>query len=174
MNIRHVIMPAFFLCSMTVVAGCSGGGGSSLFGGGGSNCSPSSYSLQYPSAGGFSASGQINAATGCFSSATVKTYAATSPFIGLPLYQPGALSLLYLGVNFSTTEYANGLPSLSITMPSTVATSGHQFYLAHYTGIWTTVAGPVSANGSTVSFPTSNGNTTFSANTTDEVAIYRI
>ncbi|MBV8638348.1 MAG: hypothetical protein JO322_09700 [Candidatus Eremiobacteraeota bacterium] len=130
--------------------------------------------MQYPSTGGFTALGQINAASGCFSSAQVQTYASLAPITGLPYYQPGAVPLLYLGVNFSVNEYANGLPSLSITMPSTVTTTGHQFYLAHYTGTWTSVAGPVTASGATVSFPTSNGNTTFFANQTDEVALYRI
>lgn len=159
----------------TALAGCGGGAGSLLGGTGTKSCTPSSYALQYPSTGGYSISGQINAASGCFSSATVTTYASTSPVIGLPFSAPGALPLLYIGVTFSTTEYANGLPSLSITMPSSVATTGHQFYLAHYTGTWTAaVAGPVTATGSTVSFGTSNGNTTFFANQEDEIALYRI
>lgn len=111
------------------------------------------------------------------------TYASLGPTIGSAFQAPaGATVLAYFGVTFDTTEYATGLPALTVTFPSGFSATGHQFLLAHNTSIgglalgWTAaVAGPVtSSNGTTVSFPTSGGNTTYTANDEDELALYMI
>lgn len=176
------------LCVAAGLAGCGGGGAIGL-GNSGSGCSPTVYTINYPStntstpAAGFSASGNISAASNCFATTQVNTYASLGPTIGSAFSPPpGATVLAYFGVSFTTTEYATGLPALTVTFPSGFSATGHQFYLAHNTSIgalalgWTAdVAGPAtSSNGLTVSFPNSGGNITYSANNQDELALYMI
>jgi hypothetical protein len=169
------------LSVLTALAGCGGGGALGGLGGGGSSCTPTSYNITYPVIAGISASGSINAASGCFSTATVTSYAALVPTIGSPFVPSGSGTVIaYFGVTFSSTEYASGLPALTVTLPAGTPTTGHSFYLAHNgsggaaLGWSAAVAGPVTATGSSVSFPTSNGNTTFLANQEDELALYEI
>lgn len=178
----HLGVRLLTLSVLTALAGCGGGGALGLGGGGGSTtCTPTTYSITYPSIGGFSASGNINAASGCFSTATVNSYAALIPTIGSPFVPSGSGTVLaYFGVTFSVNEYASGLPALTVTLPVGTVTSGHSFYLAHNgsggaaLGWSAAVAGPVTATGSTVSFPNSGGNITFQANQEDELALYEI
>lgn len=70
---------AFLLCASFFALSGSGGGG--ILGSAG--CSPTSYSMNFPALAGFSASGTITSASGCFSSATVTTNTSLLP-IGLP------------------------------------------------------------------------------------------
>lgn len=173
MNVRR-LLPLAMLIATTALQGCGGGAGGILGGGGGGTCTPTSFGLTYPSPAGFTIAGQVNAASGCLASATVTTRAALSPLSTPAFFKTGAIPVVYLGLSFSATEYTNGLPSLSVTFPSSVPAAGHQYYLAHYTGAWIDVAGPVTPSGQTVSFPTSNGNTTFAANQEDDVVLYAI
>lgn len=177
-------MKRFALLSAAVLllAGCGGSSSSSLLGLGGS-CSPHTYTLSFPSSGGYSASGQLTSATQCFSSATVTTSAsALGPVLGSPFISsdPSAQVLLYLGVTFSATEYANGLPALTVTLPGGIATANRKFYVAENAsggtlfGWSATAEGPVTASGSTVSVPSGNGNTTFDANQEIELALYSV
>ena len=175
---RKCLLGLILLASVAGLSGCGGGAGSLLGGG----CSPHNYSLTFPSTSGYSTSGSITSATACFSSATVSTYASTLPILGVP-YTPSGPSpqiLLYLGLTFSANEYASGLPALTVTLPSGVTTANRQFYLAYNGGGggalgWlTNVVGPVTASGSTVSFPSGGGNTTFDANQEAEFAVYSV
>lgn len=170
------------VCVAALLAGCGGGGAGSLLGLGGGGCTPHSVSLTFPASGGYSASGQLTSATQCFSSATINTYADTAPILGSPFTSNDSSMQVqvYLGLAFSATEYANGLPSLSVTMPSAVVTAGRQFYLAYNGGGggafgWEAAAeGPASVSGSTLSFASGNGNTTFDANQEAEFAVYSV
>ncbi len=167
---------ALLLCaSIFALSGCGGSGG--LLG---SPCSPTSYTMNFPADAGFSASGSINAASGCFTSATVNTYTSLLP-IGAPFTStnPTAVVVLYLGVTFTSTEYATGLPSLNITLPAGVVTVGRQFYIAANSGGtafgWiAALEGPVTASGSTVSFGSGGGNTTYDANVEEVLALYSV
>jgi hypothetical protein len=169
--------------SLLLLAGC-GGGASSLLGlpSGGGSCSPHTVSLTFPSTGGYSASGQLTSATQCFSTATVTTSASTSPILGSPFVSsdPSAQVLVYLGIKMSATEYASGLPSLTITLPAGVTTTNRKFYVAYNYGAgssfsWSATAeGPATASGATVSFGSGSGNTTFQANEESELAIYSV
>lgn len=171
------------LAALLALGGC-GGGAASLLGlnNGGSSCSPHTVTLNFPSAGGYAVSGQLTSATACFSTATVATYASTSPVLGSPFTSsdPSAQVLLYLGITFSASEYANGLPSLSVSLPVGVTTTNRKFYVA-YNGSggsafgWAATAeGPATASGSTVSIPSGYGNTTFNANQEVELALYSV
>ncbi|MGB6986907.1 MAG: hypothetical protein WBD74_13130 [Candidatus Aquilonibacter sp.] len=168
---------AFLLCaSIFALAGCGGGGSGPL----GSSCSPTTYSMNFPADAGFSASGTISAASGCFTSATVNTYTSLAP-IGAPFTStnPTAVVVLYLGVTFTSTEYATGLPSLNITLPAGVATSNRQFYIAANSsgtafGWIPALEGPDTASGGTVSFGSGGGNTTFDANVEEVLALYSV
>jgi hypothetical protein len=88
--------------------------------------------------------------------------------------------LLYLAVTFSANEYASGLPAVTVSLPTGVATTGRKFYLAYNGGgggafSWVSSAeGPATASGSTVTLPSGYGNTTFDANQEAEFAIYSI
>jgi hypothetical protein len=111
----------------------------------------------------------------------VSSYSSLLPTIGSPFVPSGSGTVLaYFGVTFSVNEYASGLPAMTITLPSNLVTTGHSFYLAHngsggtVFGWSAAVAGPVTASGGTVSFPNSNGNTTYTANLEDELALYMI
>lgn len=168
--------------AVLLLAGCGGGGGS-LLGLGNSSCSPHTYTLDFPSPGGYSVSGQLTSATQCFSSASVTTSAsALGPVLGSPFVSSdsSAQVLLYLGITFSANEYASGLPSLTVSLPAGVATSGRKFYVAENAsggtafGWSATAEGPATASGSTVSIPSGNGNTTFDANQEIELAVYSV
>lgn len=169
---------ALLLCaSIFALSGCGGSGGvGGLLGGG---CSPTSFSMNFPADAGFSASGTIDSAYKCFSSATVNTYTSLLP-IGAAFTPPATgVVVLYLGMTFSSTEYATGLPSLTITMPAGVVTANRQFYLAANSsggafGWIPALSGPVTANGSTVSFGINGGNITFDANVEEVMALYSV
>jgi hypothetical protein len=169
-----------FLClalftSSFVLSGCGGGG---ILGS--SGCQPTSYSMNFPSDAGFSASGTINSASGCFSSATVNTYTSLLPIGGaFTSTNPTTQVVLYLGVTFSSTEYATGLPSLAVTLPAGVVTANRSFYVAANSsgssfGWLAALEGPVTASGTTLSFGSGGGNTTFDANTEEVLAIYSV
>lgn len=163
-----------------LLAGCGSGGG--LLGGlTGGDCSPHTASINFPSAGGFITTGTITAATGCLATATITTNAGLFPVEGLGYSPPsGGQVVLYLGITFSATEYLNGLPSLTITMPATVATANRKFYVAANSsgggsfGWLSALEGPVAASGSTISFAAGGGNTTFDAGTEEELAVYSV
>lgn len=169
------------LAVLTMLCGC-GGSGSNLLGLGGTSCSPHVYTLAFPSSGGYSVSGQLTSAGQCFSSAKVTTStSASGPIDGAAFTpsDPTGQVLLYLGISFSTAEYANGLPSLSITLPSGIATGNRAFYVAANSdgtifGWMAGLQGPVTATGSTISIPSGGGNTTFDANQEEELAIYSV
>ena len=171
----------FFLVAS--LAGCGGGGGvGSLLGLGGGSCSPHNFTLNFASVGGFGASGVITSATPCFSSASITTDANLAPILGSPFTStdPSAQVLLYLGATFSAAEYANGLPAFTITLPATVATANRKFYVASNTSggfafSWNATAeGPAVAAGSTLSFGSAGGNTTFGAGQEAEFALYSV
>jgi hypothetical protein len=169
-----------FVCLFSL-AGCGGGGIGSVLGGGGGDCSPHNFTLNFPSVAGYAASGQITSATACFSSATVHTYAATSPIFGTAFTSsdPSTQVLLYLGISFSANEYASGLPALTVSLPSGTPTSGQKFYLAYNGGGgafgWAAAAeGPATVSGSTLTFASGYGNTTFDANQQAEFAVYSV
>lgn len=170
---------AFLLCaSIFALSGCGGGGGIGSLLGGGAGCSPTSFSMNFPADAGFSASGTINSAYKCFSTATVNTYTSLLP-IGSAFTSANGVTVLYLGMTFSSTEYATGLPSLNITLPAGMATAGRQFYIAGNSnggafGWNPALEGPVTANGSTVSFGIGGGNTTFDANVEEVMALYYV
>jgi hypothetical protein len=163
------------------LAGCGGSGGS-LLGGGGGGCSPHNFTLNFPSVGGYTASGQITSATPCFSSATVQTYASTSPILGSAFTSsdPSTQDYLYLAVTFSASEYASGLPALTVSLPAGISTTGQKFYLAYNGGGggafgWAGAAeGPATVSGSTLTFASGYGNTTFDANQEAEFAVYSV
>ncbi len=170
---------AFLLCAaIFALSGCGGSGGiGGLLGGG---CSPTSFSMNFPADAGFSASGTINSAYKCFSTATVNTYTSLLP-IGSAFTptNPAGVTVLYLGMTFSSTEYATGLPSLNITLPAGVGAAGRQFYIAANSGGgafgWLpALEGPVTASGSTVSFGIGGGNITFDANVEEVMALYYV
>ena len=165
--------------AVMLLSGCGGGAGGLLGGGTTTSCSPKNYTITFPATVGFSAVGDIAAAVGCFSSATVDSTSSTGPAIGSAFSSPGATTLLYLGVTFTASEYATGTPTLTVTLPSTLSTAGKQFYLAYNnsgTGSvfgWTAaIAGPVSASGNTVTFTGGSSATTFTANQEYEFAVY--
>jgi hypothetical protein len=169
------LIGAAALCSTFALGGCGGG---SLLGGPGANvggCSPHTYSLSFPTTAGFVTTGAITSATACFSSATVTTNASILPVTGLSFSGPaGAVPVLYLGLTFSVAEYANGLPSLTITLPSGFSGTGHSFYVAaNSLGSWSgPLLGPATPSGGVLNFPAGGGNTTFDAGTEEELVVY--
>lgn len=160
------------LCCLVCLHGCTGSGG--LLGIGG--CSPRSYQLDFPAASGFAAAGTITSSTGCFSTAQVKTYASLGPIVGsaYPVTHP----LLYLGVSFSNTEYANSLPALTLTIPSDSAASSRQYFMTSnfvngsFFAWGSAVRGQLDASGTRVAFPASGGNVGCDANQVVEFFVY--
>lgn len=175
-------MRRFGFVLILALAGCGGAGHGGLLGGGGSSCSPHTFTLNFPSVSGYSATGSITSASGCFSSATVSTQASTGPVLGTPFTSNDSTMQvhLYLGASFSVAEYATGMPALSVTLPSSVVTTGRKFYVATNRGGgtlfgWTAaVEGPVTASGGMLSFSSGGGNVTFTANEDDELAVYSV
>jgi hypothetical protein len=146
--------------AITSLAGCSGGGLASALGiPTTTNCSPTTATLNFPAVAGFGASASLNAASGCFSTATITTNAGPFPQISaFTDTAPRSQTWLYLEYTFSVTEFTSGLPSVTITVPATIVVPGRTFFLA-YNGsegsplLWQRAAeGPVTANGTTLSF----------------------
>jgi hypothetical protein len=124
----------------------------------------------------------MTSSTGCFSTRTVTSDASLLPIGGAMFFpsNPTAEVLLYLSVSFSANEYANGLPGLTVTLPADITTAGRQFYVAaNRSGgaalSWMpAVEGPVSASGSTLTFGSGGGASTFDAGEIDYFAVYSV
>ena len=174
----HNIQRAAALLLGTVFLAACGGGG--LTGLSGQSCSPKTATLNFPSVGGFSASGGIGAAQGCFSTSNFTDYASVLPldaaFAGT---DPGSRTWLYLGTKFDSTEYANGFPSLLITVPPSVIAPGRTFYIAaNFSsspfGWIPKVEGPGTVSGSNISFGGGGGGVTFTAGQRVDLALYSV
>src|SRR5579884_3479524 len=107
MRVMRGLTQIGIIATAALLSGCGGGGAASLLGLGNSGgCSPHTVSLNFPSPGSYSVSGQLTSATGCFSTSTVTTYASLYPVLGSPFTSsdPSAQVLFYLGVTFSASE----------------------------------------------------------------------
>jgi hypothetical protein len=136
--------------------------------------------MNFPAYQGYSGTGTITSANSCFTSATITTSASFAPIEGSAFVDNNVTSqvLLYVGATFSATEYANGWPALTITLPSSVATTNRQFYVATNESNgsslgWTAaVEGPVTASNGTITFSSGGGNVTFDAGQEELLAVY--
>jgi len=165
----------------TALTGCGAGGLASALGGNGS-CSPTSFTMNFPTASGYTSSAQINSSTGCFSTAQVTAGAGPlalgfAPFANTA---PRSSTLLYLQYSFTTTEFTSGFPSVSITAPAAVIVPGRAFFLAYNNngfsfGWQAAIEGPASVSGTTISFPGGGGgNIALSAGSNFELALYAV
>lgn len=186
-----------FGAALFLVACGGGGGGSSAGGGGGVPAtaappatsqsaqiavSPAGGNAALPAFGGFSGTVALSSSNAPAGAAITATTSTTLP-AGLPVLQSAyrqvkavANVLFYESFSSPVSITFASVPGFTIALPSTVSTSGQQFYVALYaSGGWSKgIEGPATVSGQTLTFAPSGGALTLSANTTYYFAIYSL
>lgn len=172
------------IISASLLSACGGGGGGSATGNPLPVASPTSNppvgqavtlgssptTVILPAVSGYTAQVAMPAGSG---SGTVAV--STQSTSGVTLQDRGAMvansPLLYIAVTATTNLTLNGIPGVTLTVPSGV--SGTVYVAGLTNGAWTTVAGPGTISNGSVTFPAQAGTITLQAGQTVYFAIYQ-